>query len=972
MFKQLLRLLAVTALLAALCAAVFAYYQFISDRMFMESSVHLAEIYHQVNQTLQGLVSRSWSTMHMWTPYLKDAPSDDAVDAYISAAQKENGFTDFYFISHEGNYRTIAGKTGYLDLKDRLPSVILHGEDAVVSSVVPGQPEIMVFVVPAARGAYRGFNYEAIAISFNNSDLVKTLNISSFKGHAVAYVIHPDGRVIIDNANGQIREIYNFLGSLRNHSEMTEEDILLLEQDFRSQSSGVTTFRMDGRSYYLVYESAAFEDWILLGIVPTDVVNANMNAIQNITLLVVSGIAIIVALALIVYLVRQNHRRLRSKDMELLYREELFTTLSANVDDIFLMMAQDGQRVDYISPNIEKLLGLPPESARSDIRSTVSQVMTGDEISIFDQLPDMQPNEQTELDKEYIHLVTGEHRWFHITALCKEILGEKKYILVLSDRTQDKKTNQALTDAVNAARSANQAKSTFLSNMSHDIRTPMNAIVGFATLAVANVTNTEKVRDYLTKILSSSNHLLSLINDVLDMSRIESGKIHLEEQEANLSDIFHDLKTIISGQIHAKQLELYMDIMDVTDEDVFCDKTRLNQVLLNLLSNAIKFTAPGGTISVRVSQKPNAPEGKGLYEIHVKDTGIGMSPEFAQRIFDPFERERTSTVSRIQGTGLGMAISKNIIDMMGGTITLNTEQGKGTEFIVSLALKLQSQRRPVEVIKELVGLKGLVVDDDFNTCDSVTKMLLQVGMRSEWTMSGREAVLRARQSLEINDPFMAYIIDWRLPDMNGIEVTRQIRRLGDDTPIIILTAYDWTEIEVEARAAGVTAFCAKPMFMSDLRNSLLTALGQQKEEASIIPSAGEPAEFKGRRLLLAEDNELNREIAYEILTKYGFIIDTAENGAEAVKALEAAGPGRYDLILMDIQMPVMDGYEATRHIRALENPALASIPILAMTANAFDEDRRAAAACGMDGFLSKPINIDEVVETLHTVFRTRA
>ena len=973
MLKSLLRLLTVAALLVALYVSVLVYYQFISDRMFMESSVHLAEIYHQVNQSLQGLVSRSWSTLHMWTPYLKDAPNDDAVDAYISAAQRETGFTDFYFISHEGNYRTIAGKTGYLDLKDRLPSVILNGEDAVVSSVVPGQPEIMVFVVPASPGEYRGFAYEAIAISFNNSDLVKTLNISSFEGQAVAYVIHPDGRVIIDNANGQIREIYNFLGSLRNHSEMTEEQILLLEQDFRTQSSGVTTFRMDECSYYLVYESASFEDWILLGVVPTDVVNANMNAIQRVTLLVVSCIAATLGLSLIIFVIHQNRRRLRSKDMELLYREELFTTLSANVDDVFLMMAQDGRHVDYISPNIEKLLGLPLEAARANIRGMEKQIMTEDEISIFGQLPDMQPNEQTELDKEYIHLGTGEHRWFHITALCKEILGEKKYILVLSDRTQDKKTNQALTDAVNAARSANQAKSIFLSNMSHDIRTPMNAIVGFTTLAAANVTNTEKVRDYLSKILASSNHLLSLINDVLDMSRIESGKIHLEEQEANLSDIFHDLKTIISGQIHAKQLELYMDIMDVTDEDVFCDKTRLNQVLLNLLSNAIKFTAPGGTVSVRVSQKPGAPEGKGLYEIRVKDTGIGMSQDFARRIFDPFERERTSTVSRIQGTGLGMAISKNIIDMMGGTITLNTEQGKGTEFIVSLALKLQSQRRPVEVIKELVGLKGLVVDDDFNTCDSVTKMLLQVGMRSEWTMSGREAVLRARQSLEINDPFQAYIIDWRLPDMNGIEVTRQIRRLGDDTPIIILTAYDWTEIEVEARAAGVTAFCAKPMFMSDLRNSLLTALGQQKdEETSVIPSDGEQTEFKGKRLLLTEDNELNREIAYEILSKYGFVIDTAENGAEAIKALESAAPGTYDLILMDIQMPVMDGYEATRRIRALANPALARIPILAMTANAFDEDRRAAAACGMDGFLSKPINIDEVVETLRTVFRPKA
>ena len=522
-----------------------------------------------------------------------------------------------------------------------------------------------------------------------------------------------------------------------------------------------------------------------------------------------------------------------------------------------------------------------------------------------------------------------------------------------------------------AAESANKAKSTFLSNMSHDIRTPMNAVIGFATLALANVDNTEKVKDYLAKILSSSNHLLSLINDILDMSRIESGKIQLDEQEANLSDILHDIKTIITGQIHAKQLELYMDVLDVTDEDVYCDKTRLNQVLLNLLSNAIKFTPPGGTVSIRVAQMPNAPEGKGLYEIKVKDTGIGMSQEFARRIFEPFERERTSTVSKIQGTGLGMAISKNIIDMMGGTITVQTEKDKGTEFTIRLALRLQSERRSVERIKELEGLKALVVDDDFNTCDSVTKMLVQVGMRSEWTLFGKEAVLRARQSMELNDPFRAYIIDWRLPDMNGIEVTRQIRALGDDTPIIILTAYDWTDIEVEARAAGVTAFCSKPMFMSDLRETLMTALGQQEAKRdSILPCIRDASDFKGKRLLLVEDNELNREIALEILGEYGFHMETAENGVVAVEKVADSKPGDYDLVLMDIQMPVMNGYEATQAIRALENPALAGIPILAMTANAFDEDRKAAVECGMNGFLSKPIQIEELIQTLQSVFES--
>ena len=527
--------------------------------------------------------------------------------------------------------------------------------------------------------------------------------------------------------------------------------------------------------------------------------------------------------------------------------------------------------------------------------------------------------------------------------------------------------NAKLQVAVEKAESANRAKSTFLSNMSHDIRTPMNAIIGFTTLALSNIDDTDRVKDYLGKTLASSNHLLSLVNDVLDMSRIESGKIHLEEVEVNLSDVLHDLKTIVSGQIYAKQLELYMDAMDVTDEDVYCDKTRLNQILLNLLSNAIKFTPAGGTVSVRVRQLAGKVRGCGQYEFRIKDNGIGMSQEFAQKIFEPFERERTSTVSRIQGTGLGMAITKNIVDMMGGTIEVQTAQGKGTEFTVCVPMRAQTEQRPVEKITELEGLKALVVDDDFNTCDSVTKMLVKVGMRAEWTLSGKEAVLRARQSIEMSDVYHAYIIDWRLPDMNGIEVTRQIRSLHDDTPIIILTAYDWSDIEVEAKAAGVTAFCAKPMFMSDLRETLMSALGQKPADAvqGLLPEKN--ADFKGKHILLVEDNELNREIAQEILQEYGFLVDTAENGAVAVEKVSTAAPGSYDLVLMDVQMPIMDGYTATRKIRALDDPARAKLPILAMTANAFDEDRRNALESGMNGFLSKPIVIDDLVQELHKI-----
>ena len=544
-------------------------------------------------------------------------------------------------------------------------------------------------------------------------------------------------------------------------------------------------------------------------------------------------------------------------------------------------------------------------------------------------------------------------------------------------RITQKAVEQAvLTEKLQKAEAADRAKSVFLSNMSHDIRTPMNAIIGFTTLAQANLDNREKAQEYLKKILSSSNHLLSLINDILDMSRIESGKLHIEEKECTIPDIFRDMRNIIQTQMQEKQLNFFMDAMDVTDENIYCDKLHVNQVLLNLLSNAIKFTPPGGTVALTIRQKPGAPKGYGSYQICVQDTGIGMNDEFIRHIFEPFERERNSTVSGIQGTGLGMAITKNIIDTMGGTIAVQSEQGKGTRFIVDLDFRLQSEPHREEKVEELEGLHALVVDDNFATCDSVTRMLKQIGMRSEWVLHGREAVLHARQAHELGDDYHAYIVDWFLPDLSGLEVVRQIRAIvGEDAPIIIVTAYDWRAFEEEAREAGVTAFCNKPIFFSELRSLLVaaaegdTSQGEVTAEEALIPNVGD--RFRGVRLLLTEDNELNREIAEELLSDSGFLVDTAEDGTVAVEKVKNAEPGYYALILMDIQMPRMNGYEATRAIRALDDPGIANIPIVAMTANAFEEDKKQALESGMNAHIAKPIDVKKLLEVLTDILSGR-
>ena len=943
------------------------YIAFVSQTIYQESTSHLQEVLHKSNNMLSEMVRKNVSYLHLYNGFLESTSDEAEIQAYIEKAQQDIGFAGFYFLSYDGNYITVTGETGYLGLQTNLDEKLSEGQDIVMNAALPGKPQMLVFACPKSHGIYRGFAYDAVAISYYNDAVLKLLDNSAFQGNASNYVIYPDGRVVIDNSVNRKETIYNFIAMLRDHSDLSEEQILALSDAFAQGSSGNLKVKLGDTSYYLVYEGTAVQSWTMVGLVPVSIVNASLDKLWFHTLQIVAGIAAGLALLVILLIARRSHVTLRRKNTEIMYRDELFQKLSLNVDDVFLMLDAETTKVDYVSPNVERLLGIPWREVRQDARILAELHPKGSPERDKNYLEGLLSGQQREWDHEYEHLETKERRWFHIIAMGSEVEGRTKYILVMSDRTADRQVNQALSDAVAAAETANRAKSTFLSNMSHDIRTPMNAIIGFTTLALSNIDDKERVKDYLAKTLASSNHLLSLINDVLDMSRIESGKIHLEEVEVNLSDVLHDLKTIVSGQIYAKQLELYMDAMDVTDEDVYCDKTRLNQILLNLLSNAIKFTPAGGTVSVRVRQLAGKVRGCGQYEFRIKDNGIGMSPEFAQKIFEPFERERTSTVSKIQGTGLGMAITKNIVDMMGGTIEVQTAQGKGTEFIVCVPMRAQTEQRPVEKITELEGLKALVVDDDFNTCDSVTKMLVKVGMRAEWTLSGKEAVLRARQSIEMSDAYHAYIIDWRLPDMNGIEVTRRIRSLNDDTPIIILTAYDWSDIEVEAKAAGVTAFCSKPMFMSDLRETLMSALGQKQTDAAqgLLPEKN--ADFKGKQILLVEDNELNREIALEILREYGFRVDTAENGAVAVEKVSTAAPGSYDLVLMDVQMPIMDGYTATRQIRALDDPARATLPILAMTANAFDEDRRNALESGMNGFLSKPIVIGDLVQELHKI-----
>ena len=809
MKKRLAALLLLLALTAGIGWAVFNYFGFVSLTIYEESTAHLTEIFHQANQSLYNLVSVNWRQMQMWEPFLKKAESNEEIAAYVNQAREESNFTNFYFISRNGEYITLSGDRGYLDLREQLASLIVERQPIVANSVVPDKPEIMVFAVPAEEGSYLDFTYEAIAITYNNSDLVDALRISAFDGKGSTFAVLPDGRITVDNGNEDMGNIHNIFAMLNELGNLSKEEITAMREDFLEGNSGARIFDINGRNYYLVYESANFQNWTVLGIVPADVVNASMNKLQSTTMLVVSGVAVSLALMLLLMVVQQNRQKLKLKDNELFARDELFSKLSINVDDVFLMVDAKNLRVEYVSSNIEKLIGIPEQNVLNDIHELEHLIRMDESVHILDQLSEVLPGEQREWDREYIHQKTGEKLWFRVVVFCTDIQGEKKYILDLSDRTKDKKINQKLEDAVHAAENANRAKTTFLNNMSHDIRTPMNAIIGFTNIALKQDPKPE-VRNCLNKISNSSEHLLTLINDVLDISRIESGKVKFAPIPVDIRTVADTVLGIMQGFLHDRSI-IFRTNLEVPEMPyVLADAVRIREVLVNILGNAVKFTEDSGSIEFETSYHPGEDDRHMMVRYRIADTGVGMTEEFAEHIFDEFSQEENSARTQYKGTGLGMAITKRYVDLMSGTICVESEKGRGSTFTVEIPLELT----------------------------------------------------------------------------DGENVQKQ----------------------------------DLPMAKTNLR---------------------------GVKVLLAEDNELNAEIAMVQLEELGIQVTRAADGKEAVKIFAENPPDTFDLIFMDVMMPEMNGYEATAAIRAIKKrPDARRIPIIAMTANAFAEDVQASLDAG--------------------------
>lgn len=828
-----------TVLLLLLSAAIILlifipYTTYLTRQVRSESAQHLEEIFTQVDTTFSGVVSRTWAALDSWTDFIVENSihenGQELLASYMERQSESWGFSDFYFLDKDGNYLTLGGEKGYFDFGDSLFDLMNDNENIVINNTLSTGTPIFLFAVPVQETTIGDFTYRAIGVSYNQHTLINLLKISAFNNTAVCYILEPSGAIAMASLEENESKVFNYLAFLEKEGQFKYGTLDSLRADIRSGTKGMAEVSIDGKVYYLTYLPVGLQDWTMLGVVAKDTVNANMNKLQSVTMIVMAVLFLGLSVMVISSLIRRNRSIIRGKDIELKYRDQLFDLLTNNVDDVFVMFAADSSTAEYVSPNVERLLGIPEEQAKADI-SVLEETVTGDSCALkgLEEIP-IGMNRRS--DGYRINRKTGERRWY-CTFLYHEIVdGSEKYIFILSDRTDEKKNDERLIQAMEVAQNANAAKSAFLSNMSHDIRTPLNGIIGMTAIAQANIDKPVSVKNCLNKISFSSKHLLGLINDILDMSKIESGKMTLSHEQFSIGQLVDGVMEIIRPQAESKEQVLKTKV-EVRNTELLGDTLRLNQVLLNLLSNAVKYTQNGGSICFAVEQLQRAPANYGSFRFTVKDNGQGMTAEFIETLFEPFARENNLSVTKKQGTGLGMSICKGIVELMGGIIHVDSAPGKGSTFAVELPLR--------------------IADDAVHT--------------QEYKTSPEKA------------------------DFN----------------------------------------------------------------------------YSGKHFLIAEDNELNAEIINELLMMKGARITLAGNGQEAVELFSQAAANTYDAILMDVQMPVMNGYESTKAIRALSREDARTIPIVAMTADAFTEDIQRAKDAGMNAHVAKPIDMDVLSAALKEV-----
>lgn len=992
------------SVIVVVTVAIF-YSVFASQHIFDESKEHLNEIYDQINNAFISKVDANQNLLRSLEQYIDNSVDDmnstdpdtvknrrDEFANFMHAQIGLWGYTNFYFINRtnetvddDNDYRHVVkckplgfkestsasdpSKKIYelddyepVDLRFRrsLKELIEADKAGVVGrskEVAVEDDNFVMFAVDVENKSYGGFDYDSIGISFSSDDMLNLLSSKIFGTAGVCYVILPDGNILMQTGGGSATS--NYLEFLKG-CDIDGSTTGAIGEDWKNGKRNTCLINNGSTEYYLTYTPIGFADWILVGAVPSESVNSSMNWFRTVTIIVMVSIFAFVAVIVICMLVLNTKRRMKEATLEIKSRENLLDLLSLNSSDIFVTFDTDTLKAEYVSSNMENVLGIETEAVRADVRKILDAAVEDYKPFTSKRLKELPIGNAGETDVHMRNVKSGEEYWFHMALYHSNDDGKDKCVLMFSDRTEEVKMRGNLEEALTLAKNANAAKSNFLSNMSHDIRTPMNAIIGYATLLAKDAENPERVREYTHKISYSGQHLLSLINDVLDMSKIESGKTSLYIEQFSLPEFIEELYSMISAQTNAKKQTFDVHTKGHIPEFVMGDKMRLNQIMLNILSNAVKYTPSGGTVSLRVETMKQQVHKHVHLMFTVEDNGIGMSKEFIDTIFDPFSRETTKDTKSIQGTGLGMAITKNIVDLMGGVITVESELGKGSTFAVELELALGNEVPDDEDFwKHHNVTHVLVVDDEEDVCMDIKELMADTGVDVDYALNGQDAVKAVEKAVKTKEDYNIVLLDWKMPGMDGLETARRIRaKVGRDLPIMVLTSYSFEDIEEEAKEAGIDLFLSKPFFVSNFRRAVMQ-ISADGVAADITPE-DDDASIDGLHILAAEDNEINVEILTELLDIEGATCDIAYNGQEAVEKFEASKPGHYDVIFMDIQMPVMNGYDAAKAIRESAHKDAKKIPIIAMTANAFDDDVKAALQSGMNAHLAKPIDMKKL------------
>lgn len=942
-------------ILMAAMAVCFTMVRTINQRMNASATSNLLNTTRVIQNTLQGSLEKELESLNIIGDFYKNGEYVDKGQA--DAFCESMGFDWICLVDAQGNGADyFYGKMVVEDLT--CYEQWTRGERGYSNTYIgrSGRPQTGLWVPIHKDGEYIGTVFGGVIVSkYYSADI-----FTFYEGEGRTYLFDAkDGAWILkslgtDGTTTRQGDIYSLLSASGNE----EAQINAFRQAVEGQKTGTAVFDFNGvRSYLCFLPMTGSQNWYVTTVIPQHILLKESSEVLRMIrwLLVILCMTLVIVTSVFGYWWVQ-----KTKTEEVHYREALFSNLSANLDSAFLIYDKQDKKTVFVSDNMKRLLGLD--------REWISQ----DTANLFDWCGISK--EETHrihflegtLEKPSIHEVQMGNELGEIARVIKlELipadLGQE--IAVLTDITKDKEIQNSLIEAMQQAEAAGNARNDFLSAMSHDLRTPINGIVGMTAIAAAYLEDTSRVRDCLSKISESTAHLLNLINEVLDMSQVENGKIKLAAEPFNLAELLQDVLNVNYPGIQQKNHTVRVHIHLMEHEEVIGDPARLTRIATNLISNAIKYTPSGGEIILTLQEKVSMIQGYGCYEITVQDNGIGMSSAFQKKLFEPFEREEDVRISRIQGTGLGMSIVKHIVDLMMGNIQVESEKGKGTTFRVTVNLLLDKQE--MKLADQLAGLPVLVVDDDITACETTTQILCNIGMNGEWCDNGAEAVRMVDERHQKGKDYLAVLLDWKMPDMDGVETARRIRaQVGQQIPIIILTAYEWNEIEEEARAAGVDAFLSKPIYKAKLLQKM-SEITEGSLEDFTVPHFADRLEIPaGKLVLLAEDNELNKEIAVELLRMLGVQSDCVENGVAAVEKFSGSEPGTYDMILMDIQMPQMNGYEACRRIRSLDRPDGQTIPIVAMTADAFKKDVQAAHEAGMDEHLAKPISIERLTQVL--------